>query len=98
MDANEGESFNRDGPGTDVMRDSEQSGLVVRPWFFWAFALLLVYVLSLGPASRMHRRTGNGEAQRVLEILYAPLTALDGTPLSVPLRWWVAVCDPVDKK
>lgn len=51
---------------------------------------LMLYVLSLGPAGYLHQRSPR--LRNALNVIYAPLLALRGTPLDRPIgiyvEWW----------
>jgi hypothetical protein len=75
--------------------DLEPSGGGVM-WRFLVLglALLALYVLSVGPAVRIHRRTKNARVRTTLELLYAPVERLSNTPLKEPLVVWIKLWEP----
>jgi hypothetical protein len=59
-------------------------------WLLWPLLVLVVYVLSIGPAAVVHSRVKNATVQNAIEVCYSPVVLLiERTPLSKPLSWWV---------
>ncbi|MDB5340312.1 MAG: hypothetical protein JWN70_5931 [Planctomycetaceae bacterium] len=54
----------------------------------WVLAALLLYVLSLGPAVRLHQNS-SATTRQVIETIYAPLELLRHLPLRVPLEMYL---------
>jgi hypothetical protein len=67
---------------------------------FWICTALLIYVLSIGPAVWLHRKTSSERMKAGLETIYAPVVFLiEKTPLRQAGEWWVGkwVDNPVGK-
>ena len=65
-------------------------------WGIVAIALIALYVLSVGPAVWIHRKTGV-EKGVYLEVIYAPLIWLHAnTPLKDGLEGYVRFFDEMD--
>ena len=71
------------------MSDERESGLSWGTVALVVLLLIVLYVLSIGPAAVIAQRTGGG-AWRVFRVVYAPLIWLyENTPLREPLEHYV---------
>ena len=55
----------------------------------WLFIGLILYVLGIGPAVLLHKRTKNQQLKTTIKAVYVPMEWLHDTPLRKPLEWWV---------
>ena len=57
----------------------------------WVCAVLVFYVLSIGPAVRLHEKAASQSLKTTIEIVYAPVVVLiENTPLRTAGEWWVS--------
>jgi hypothetical protein len=67
-----------------------ERGWGVGSYLLWATVVLVVYVLSIGPAAWLHEKTTNATLKTTLELLYAPVVSLiKDTPLRPAGEWWI---------
>jgi hypothetical protein len=59
--------------------------------WIWLPLILILYLLSVGPAVRIHDRTTSAALRNTIEGFYAPIESLQSTPLRAPLDWWVSL-------
>ena len=58
-------------------------------------AALGLYVLSIGPVARLFMLSPRSQKfEGAAEVFYYPIIALDNTPLSPALTWWVDLWTP----
>ena len=57
------------------------------------FAAPVLYVLSVGPAIRLHRTCGQ-PTREAIETIYRPVEWLLSTPLEEPLQWYIELWEP----
>jgi hypothetical protein len=71
-------------------RDAE-SGKGTSHLLLWTSFVLIIYVLSVGPAAVLHEKTSNARLKAVLRFAYAPVGLVEKTPLKPVIKWWIKV-------
>ena len=72
-------------------RDTER-GKGIGNLVLWASFVLVAYVLSIGPAALLHRKTASAGLKTVLEFSYVPVEFLiKETPLRPVGDWWISL-------
>ena len=77
-----------DGHGGNLTEPEKQQ----RPRFrliFWLPMILVLYVLSVGPAAAIFGDNPPAPLDDVLRVIYAPVRALGRTPVGPAVDWWV---------
>ena len=58
----------------------------------WMFVVLVIYVLSSGPAVRLHQKTTNAGLRSALNVFYMPLGFLIKETRLRPMgEWWLSL-------
>ncbi len=78
-------------PGDAREKAPAPGGLNAWPWLVWAAVIVMLYVLGIGPAALVHRKTP--AARRAIEAAYKPVTVVADhcPPARACLEWYVSV-------
>jgi hypothetical protein len=72
----------------DAPPRSNSAGGLGGPWL-WVAVGIVFYILSVGPAARIHAETKSPAFQKAIEMFYAPVIAMEGTAFGELLGKWV---------
>ena len=69
--------------------DKSHSGRYWGAGWLWLALSVVLYVLSVGPAVRIHDNAKSASVRSAIEVFYTPLELIQWTPLSRPLQAWI---------
>jgi hypothetical protein len=81
----------RDSVEHDTPKPVERQWSFAGRFMLWLVGAVVIYVLSIGPAMGVWRRTGphSDKNEGLVLRFYDPVFLLNETPLGRPLSWWI---------